>query len=70
MGLYQVTSGESYYVRANSEEEAEAKYYVSQGYSSAEDYPDFDFSTIDEDVEEGETDTIVEPVMDFSVSGS
>lgn len=65
MGLYQVTSGESFYVKANSEEEAEAKYYVSQGYMTAEEYPQFDFSTVDEDVEEGETDTIVEPIHVF-----
>ena len=65
MGLYQVTSGESFYVKATSSEEAEAKYYVSQGYMSAEDYPQFDFSTVDDDVEEGETDTIVEPVQVF-----
>jgi hypothetical protein len=70
MGLYQVTSGESYYVRANSAEEAEAKYYVYLSYDSADQYPDFDMSNLDEDIEEGETDTIVEPVHDFSVSGS
>ena len=70
MGLYEVTSGDSFYVKANSREEAEAKYYVSQGYMSEEDYPDFDFSTLAEDVEEGETVTYAEPIMDFSVSGS
>jgi len=66
MGLYAVTSGEQYYVKANSKEEAEAKYYVSTGYASPEDYPHFDLSNVDEDVEYGETETIVESILDLS----
>lgn len=66
MGLYSVISGEQYFVKANSREEAEAKYYVSLGYESAEAYPDFDFSTLDEDVEEGEVTTDIDPILDLS----
>ena len=66
MGLYAITSGETYYVKADSREEAEAKYCVALGYYPPEQYPDFDLSTVDEDVEEGETDTIIEYITDLS----
>ena len=60
-GLWQITSGESYSVRANSEEEALAIFYVSQGFSDIDDYPTF---TITEDdlnaVEYDGADTIAE----------
>ena len=60
-GLWQVTSGDSVYVRANSEDEALAIYYVSQGYMDREDYPDFDITDEDlSNVEESESTTIAE----------
>lgn len=60
-GLYEITSGDSYFVRANSQEEAEAIYMVALGYMSKEDYPYFDITDDDLDtLEEGETQTIVE----------
>jgi hypothetical protein len=60
-GLYEVTSGDSHYVRANSQDEAEAIYMVALGYMDKEDYPDFDITDEDlESLEEGETTTIVE----------
>ena len=66
-GLYQVTSGDSYYVRANSEEEAEALYHVALGNMDAEDYPEFAFTDEDIDtVEFIEASTIAEPVLDLS----
>jgi uncharacterized membrane protein len=66
MGLYAVTGGEQYYVKADSREEAEAKYYVSLGYASPEDYPQFDLSHLNEDIEYGETETVIEPILDLS----
>lgn len=70
MGTYFIVSGESYYVRANSEEEAEAVFNVGMGYLDASHYPEFD---MEEDpfsrIEYSETYTVVEPVIDFSVSG-
>lgn len=70
MAKYAVVSGEEYYVTADSAEEAEAIYMVALGHMDAEDYPQFDI-TPDKiaDVEYIETNTIVEPVLDFSVSG-
>lgn len=60
-GLWQVTSGDSVYVRANSEDEALAIYYVSQGYMDRDDYPNFDITDDDlANVEESETITIAE----------
>lgn len=60
-GLWEVTSGDSVYVRANSEDEALAIYYVSQGYMDRDDYPNFDITDDDlANVEEGETTTIAE----------
>ena len=60
-GLWQVTSGDSVYVRANSEDEALAIYYVSQGYMDREDYPHFDITDDDlSNVEESESTTIAE----------
>lgn len=63
-GLWQITTGESFFVRANSEDEALAKFYVSQGHEDESEYPEFDFSTLDDDVEEGEADTIAEPIAE------
>lgn len=67
MGLYQVTSGDSYYVTADSREEAEALYMVALGHMSREDYPQFDIRSEELDtVEFIEASTIVESVIDLS----
>jgi len=63
-GLWEITTGETFFVRANSEDEALAKFYVSQGHEDEEAYPDFDFENLDDDVEEGETNTIALPVAE------
>ena len=64
-GLWQITSGEAFEVRANSEEEALAIFYVSQGHMSKEDYPDFDITDEDLDsVEYMEADTIAEHIRE------
>ncbi len=57
MTIYTVLSGESYTVIANSEDEALAKFFVSQGHMDESEYEGegFDFSNLDEDVEESET---------------
>jgi hypothetical protein len=54
---YTVLSGESFTVYANSPEEALAKFHVSQGHVDGSDYDgeSFDFSDLDNDVEESET---------------
>lgn len=49
-GLWEITTGEMFEVRANSEEEALAIFYISQGHMSKEDYPEFDIT--DEDLNE------------------
>lgn len=64
MATYEIVSGESFIVRADSEDEALAKFYVSQGYMDAEDYPEFKFDSVE--VEAGETQTVAYPVIDFS----
>jgi hypothetical protein len=66
-GLWSITSGECYDVRANSEDEAMAIFYVSQGFADKDDYPEFDIT--DEDlnsVEYVEANTVAEHVQDFS----
>jgi hypothetical protein len=57
--IYTVLTGESFTVYANSPEEALAKFYVSQGHVDESDYDGegFDFSDLDNDVEESETAT-------------
>jgi hypothetical protein len=60
-GLWQITTGESYDVRANSEDEALAIFHVSQGHMDAADYPEFNITEADLDsVEYSEANTIVE----------
>lgn len=60
-GLWQITSGESYSVRANSEDEALAIFHVSQGNMDVEDYPEFDITEADLNaVEYDGADTIAE----------
>jgi hypothetical protein len=55
--IFTVLSGDSFSVLATSEDEALAKFYVSQGHVDEEEYEGegFDFSNLDEDVEESET---------------
>jgi hypothetical protein len=60
-GLYQITSGEAFEVRANSEDEALAIFYVSQGHMDIDDYPNFDITEEDLDsVIHLEADTVEE----------
>ena len=64
-GLWQITSGESYSVRANSEDEALAIFYVSQGHMDIDDYPEFDITEEDLDTVEHEAaSTMAEFVME------
>ena len=67
MGTYFIVSGESYYVRANSEEEAEAVFNVGMGYLDESNYPEFDIADSFERIEYGEAYTTVEAITDFSV---
>lgn len=56
MAVYTVLSGDSWTVEAKSEDEALAKFFVSQGHMDESEYEeeDFDFSKLDEDVEYSE----------------
>lgn len=65
-GLWQITSGESYSVRANSEDEALAIFHVSQGNMEKDDYPEFDITEEDLDsVEYDGADTIAEFITEL-----
>jgi hypothetical protein len=65
-GLYEVLSGESYYVRANSEEEALAIWFVSQRHMEKIDYPQFEITDEDLDsVEYNGADTIAEFITEL-----
>jgi hypothetical protein len=64
-GLYQITSGEAFEVRANSEDEALAIFYVSQGHMDIDDYPNFDITEEDLDsVIHLEADTVAEFILE------
>ena len=64
-GLWQITSGESFEVRANSEDEALAIFHVSQGYMDIDDYPEFDITEEDLNaVEHIEASTIAEHILE------
>jgi len=54
---YTILSGESYSVEARDEQEALAKFFVANGHAEAEEYEGegFDFSNLDEDVQDLET---------------
>lgn len=58
---FTVLSGESFTVFATSADEALAKYYVSQGHVDENEYDGepFDFTDLDNDVQESETMTEV-----------
>jgi len=64
MGRYKIVSGEAFEVHAKNQEEALAKFYVSQGYEDDTEYEGlgYSFDTLDDDVEYLETDTIVEEI--------
>ena len=64
-GLYQITTGEAFEVRANSEDEALAIFHVSQGNMDIDDYPEFDITEEDLDsVIHLEADTIAEFILE------
>jgi hypothetical protein len=64
-GLYEITTGEAFEVRANSEDEALAIFYVSQGHMDIEDYPQFNITQDDLDsVEYTEANTIAEFILE------
>jgi hypothetical protein len=64
-GLYYITSGEAFEVRANSEDEALAIFHVSQGHMDIDDYPQFDITEADLDtVEHIEANTTAEFVLE------
>jgi len=66
-GLWSITTGESYDVRANSEDEAMAIFFVSQGMADISDYPEFNLTEEDIDsVEYSEANTVAEHIQDFS----
>lgn len=59
--VFSVMSGEVFEVTATSPEEALAKFYVAQGYEELSEYDDYgyDFTTVNDDVEFVEVDTVV-----------
>ena len=64
-GLWQITSGESFEVRANSEDEALAIFHISQGHMDIDDYPEFDITEDDLNaVEHIEASTIAEHILE------
>ena len=64
-GLWQITSGESFEVRANSEDEALAIFHISQGHMDIDDYPQFDITEEDLNaVEHIEASTIAEHILE------
>jgi hypothetical protein len=64
-GLYEITTGEAFEVRANSEDEALAIFHVSQGHMDIEDYPQFNITQDDLDsVEYTEANTIAEFILE------
>lgn len=67
-GLYEIINGTTYLVKANSAEEAEAIWNVGMGYLDESNYPQFDLDAIEamDLIEEGECDTVVTHIEDFS----
>ena len=64
--LFSILSGNTYDVRADSEEEALAIFHVSQGNADIDDYPEFDITEEDlESVEFTEADTVAEYIQEF-----
>jgi hypothetical protein len=64
-GLYEITTGEAFEVRANSEDEALAIFHISQGHMDIEDYPQFNITQEDLDsVEYMEANTVAEFILE------
>jgi hypothetical protein len=64
-GLYEITTGEAFEVRANSEDEALAIFHVSQGHMDIDDYPQFNITQEDLDsVEYTEANTVAEFILE------
>jgi hypothetical protein len=64
-GLYEITTGEAFEVRANSEDEALAIFHVSQGHMDIDDYPQFNITQEDLDsVEHTEANTVAEFILE------
>jgi len=64
-GLYEITTGEAFEVRANSEDEALAIFHVSQGHMDIEDYPQFNITQDDLDsVMYVEANTVAEHILE------
>ena len=64
MGLFRIVSGEAFEVRASSEEEALAKFYVAQGFEDTDEYEGlgYSFDSLDDDVSYLETDTVADRI--------
>jgi hypothetical protein len=64
-GLYEITTGEAFEVRANSEDEALAIFHVSQGHMDIDDYPQFNITQEDLDsVNYVEANTVAEFILE------
>jgi hypothetical protein len=64
-GLYEITTGEAFEVRADSEDEALAIFHVSQGHMDIDDYPQFNITQEDLDsVEHTEANTVAEFILE------
>jgi len=64
-GLYEITTGEAFEVRANSEDEALAIFHISQGHMDIEDYPQFNITQDDLDsVMYVEANTVAEHILE------
>jgi hypothetical protein len=64
-GLYEITTGEAFEVRANSEDEALAIFHISQGHMDIDDYPQFNITQEDLDsVNYVEANTVAEFILE------
>ena len=64
-GLYEITTGEAFEVRANSEDEALAIFHISQGHMDIDDYPQFNITQDDLDkVVYTEANTVAEFILE------
>ena len=64
-GLYEITTGEAFEVRANSEDEALAIFHISQGHMDIDDYSQFNITQEDLDsVNYVEANTVAEFILE------
>ena len=64
-GLYEITTGEAFEVRANSEDEALAIFHISQGHMDIDDYSQFNITQEDLDsVNYVEANTVAEHILE------